>query len=386
MSPPISTYSSAKMAVSARHLHRKNIRNQRKRQSGDAADDSFREDGMHTTPDAQSSDEDIITSEKNSKIARFLFDGDTEDDMPSMRDSDALWLALVMQPMNIRNELIIQLFEALAIFAALFLNGVWILYEWGSARGYGYGGDTNTFVNRIFDFVICIALVLCIFLALSSAMAWILAIMYSSSNDNFVFNTRKLVSYMYGVLNGIVQLVAVGILLGIYINLSPYWPETITSLIIAIGMFIMGAIQTRWIVLSCLPLEHYHIPGWMKISNPVMWISPKQRAKVKKDAMARAEMLKKVSPRRNSSQSSSQANKNKKETDTSLSNLLHAAAENIGMGEYDTSNFETRLRDDWFFEAEHLKGMTVDVLSRYMPYRLAQEVHEQLTESSQYQS
>ena len=52
--------------------------------------------------------------------------------MPSMRDSDALWLALCLQPMNIRNELIIQLFEAIAIFAALFLNGVWILYEWVS--------------------------------------------------------------------------------------------------------------------------------------------------------------------------------------------------------------------------------------------------------------
>jgi hypothetical protein len=191
---------------------------------------------------------------------------------------------------------------------------------------------------------------------------------------------------MYGVLNGIVQLVTVGIVLGIYINLSPYWPETIVSLIIAIVMFTMGAIQTRWIVLSCLPLEHYHLPRWMKISNPVMWISPKQRAKVKKDAMARAEMLKKVSSHRNNSQSSSQASKSKKETDTSLSNLLHTASEHIGMGEYDISNFETRLRDDWFFEAEHLKGMTIDVLSRYMPYRLAQDVHEQLTESSQYQS
>ena len=240
------------------------------------------------TADAHSPDEDIdVTPEKNSKIAKFLFDGDEDttsnDDMPSIRDSDALWLALVMQPLNIRNELIIQLFEALAIFAALFLNGVWILYEWGSSRGYG-DYDSNTTANRIFDLVISIALVLCIFLALNSAMAWIISILYSSSNENFVYNTKRSIAYLYGVLNAIVQLVGVGILLGIYINLSPYWPETIISLIIAVGMYTMGAIVTRWLVINCIPLEYYHLPRWMKVVTPVMWTTPKQRAKVKKDA------------------------------------------------------------------------------------------------------
>ena len=240
----------------------------------------------NNTTDAHSPDEDIdVTSERNLKIAKFLFggDNDTTDDMPSMRDSDALWLALVMQPLNIRNELIIQLFEALAIFAALFLNGVWILYEWGSSRGYG-DYDSNTTANRIFDLVISIALVLCIFLALNSAMAWIISILYSSSNENFVYNTKRSIAYLYGVLNAIVQLVGVGILLGIYINLSPYWPETIISLIIAVGMYTMGAIVTRWLVINCIPLEYYHLPRWMKVVTPVMWTTPKQRAKVKKDA------------------------------------------------------------------------------------------------------
>ena len=117
------------MAVSTRHLHRKHIRNQRQRESAAAARDGFRGEQHHT--DASKDD---ILEERSAKIAKFLFNGDGQDQdyMPSMRDSDALWLALCLQPLNIRNELIIQLFEAIAIFAALFLNGVWILYEWVS--------------------------------------------------------------------------------------------------------------------------------------------------------------------------------------------------------------------------------------------------------------
>ena len=241
-----------------------------------------------------------------------------------------------------------------------------------SSLGGGY--DTNTTVNRIFDFVISIAFVLCIFLA-HSAVAWIIAILYSSSNDNFVYNTKRLVAYMYGVLNAIVQFVGVGILLGIYINLSPYWPETIVSLIIAVGMYVMGATHTRWLVISCVPLEYYHLPRWMKVVTPVMWTTPKQRAKVKKDAKTRAEMLKRVSERSSNGQSSET---NKMKTAASLSNLLHDACVNIGMGEYDTSAFEARLRDDWFFEAEHRKSLSIDALSRYMPYRLAKEVIKSL--------
>ena len=115
------------MAVSTRHLHRKHIRNQRQRQSAAAA---ARDDGVRGEQNHTDASKDDISEERSAKIARFLFDGDDNEDMPSMRDIDALWLALCLQP--IRNELIIQLFESGSIFAALFLNGVWILYEWVS--------------------------------------------------------------------------------------------------------------------------------------------------------------------------------------------------------------------------------------------------------------
>ena len=60
--------------MSARHLHRKNVRNQQQRHA--SSSESFREDGMPTnknTADAHSPDEDIdVTPEKNSKIAKFF--------------------------------------------------------------------------------------------------------------------------------------------------------------------------------------------------------------------------------------------------------------------------------------------------------------------------
>eukprot|EP00571_Detonula_confervacea_P008913 CAMPEP_0172327030 /NCGR_PEP_ID=MMETSP1058-20130122/58385_1 /TAXON_ID=83371 /ORGANISM="Detonula confervacea, Strain CCMP 353" /LENGTH=70 /DNA_ID=CAMNT_0013043961 /DNA_START=33 /DNA_END=242 /DNA_ORIENTATION=- len=44
---------------------------------------------------------------------------------------------LALEPMEVRRERIIMLAEAYAIFGALFLNGTWVLHEWGSPDGYG---------------------------------------------------------------------------------------------------------------------------------------------------------------------------------------------------------------------------------------------------------
>lgn len=223
---------------------------------------------------------------------------------------------------------------------------------------------------------------MCIDLALNSAVAWMISILYSSSNDDFVYNSRKSLRYMYGLLNCIVQLVAVGICLGIYSNLSPYWPETIVAIIIAVGLYISGFLQTRQLVLHCMSLEYYHLPRWMKIGTPVMWTYPKQKAKVKLNAKARAERLKAGAYSRAVHRNSIQSGTIDKKSSTSLRILLESASTNIDMGDYDVSNFETRLKEDWFFETKHLEGMSVDLLSRYMPFRLAQEVHRQLSENS----
>ena len=55
-----------------------------------------------------------------------------------------------------------MLFELYAIFGALFMQGVWIIYEWGNDN-YTEG---NPNVDRAFYFIMAIALVSNVFLAL----------------------------------------------------------------------------------------------------------------------------------------------------------------------------------------------------------------------------
>ena len=44
------------------------------------------------------------------------------------------------------------------------------------------------------------------------------------------------------------------------------------------------------------------------------------------------------------------------------------------------SSYISRLEDDLYTHVEHLVGEDIDVLSRYMPRRLAKEVHRILIE------
>ena len=60
---------------------------------------------------------------------------------------------------------------------------------------------------------------------------------------------------------------------------------------------------------------------------------------------------------------------------TSIGILLRTAADNLQMPD-DISHFESKLKEDWFNEADHLKNRSVEFLARFMPWRLAEEVHK----------
>ena len=62
----------------------------------------------------------------------------------------------------------------------------------------------------------------------------------------------------------------------------------------------------------------------------------------------------------------------------SLQKLLEKAAESIGIGrsDIDISIYIARLEADLYTDSEHLSEEDVDELSRYMPRRLAKEVHK----------
>ena len=52
----------------------------------------------------------------------------------------------------------------------------------------------------------------------------------------------------------------------------------------------------------------------------------------------------------------------------------------IGRSDIDMSSYISRLEDDLYTHVEHLVGKDIDALSRYMPRRLAKEVHRILIE------
>mmetsp|Transcript_19309 Transcript_19309/g.41922 ORF Transcript_19309/g.41922 Transcript_19309/m.41922 type:complete len:409 (-) Transcript_19309:184-1410(-) len=338
-------------------------------------------------------------SDKDSKLARFLFVGkngwesrhDTaqndgvcnnnsdDETMSSMGDSHAFFLALALEPTDIRNERIIQLFQAYAIFGALFMNGVWILYEWGSWKGYG-GDDTNLNAARVFEFVMAIALCSNIFLALYGAWFWIVSILWNSSHQDFVFESGKALIYLQYLLMFTIQFLSVGLLLGIYCNLSPHLPETIVAMSIAITIYLVGGNISMSYQLACAPLECYHYPSWTRILFPRVWLSRKGRERLKARAKFRAQELRKRAYRERKKLDPGFSARSRNASTSSVVGLLRTAASNLGRIDNDISTYEARLEKDWFNEVHQLKNRSVECLSRYMPLRLAEEVHKLLLE------
>ena len=58
-----------------------------------------------------------------------------------------------------------------------------------------------------------------------------------------------------------------------------------------------------------------------------------------------------------------------------MGGILRAATINLGRNDLDVSNYEARLEEDFFNEADQLKGTSVEHMSCCMPLRLAEEVY-----------
>ena len=111
--------------------------------------------------------------------------------------------------------------------------------------------------------------------------------------------------------------------------------------------------------------------------NPKALLTKKGRDKLQSDAKAKAEELKKRAyHERKTLDPNFMEGTN--QNASSVGVLLRNAAIRLGKNDHDTSMYEARLGEDWFEEAHQLDGMSVDFLSRYMPWRLANEVHVEL--------
>ena len=61
-------------------------------------------------PQDSNNDDDNIRR-RNRRVSWFNTNDNINDDMPSMGSWNAIWFALALEPMHIRNERIIMLFE-----------------------------------------------------------------------------------------------------------------------------------------------------------------------------------------------------------------------------------------------------------------------------------
>ncbi|KAL7546377.1 hypothetical protein ACHAWF_009715 [Thalassiosira exigua] len=285
--------------------------------------------------------------------------------------------------MEVRNERIIMMFESFAIFGALFLGGTWIVYEFGSRNAYGYnidGGSEPSWVSRWFEFVMAIAIASNIMLAIVASFFWNMAINYSASSEDFVFQMRKGLSMCYTHWWHTIDVMVVGLALAIYQHLSPNWPETILALLLGLMMLIVAHHTLSNAMLSVAPLEVYHAPFWVAAGVTTLeHIIPRRRRNLRSRAKIRAKELKKRAyserMKLDPNFESSETNESRR---SSLELLLFRAAVNLGRADLDVSTYARRLEDDLFAEADELKGRSVEFLSRYMPWRLGEEAHRLL--------
>ncbi|KAL3827693.1 hypothetical protein ACHAXA_000566 [Cyclostephanos tholiformis] len=274
--------------------------------------------------------------------------------------------ALALEPVELRREKVIMLAEAYTIFGALFLAGTWLLYEWGKPRAIE-GGEV---FYRVFSAVISVVICCNLFLALWSCILWITAVIYGTRED-FVFNARHLMQFCNHLMWMTYNSVIVGCGLALYLNLSPNWTDlivisTFVGIVILRGTMLMCDLQ-----LKVSPLATYHQPVWLKVlTNPGFVFSAKRREELKEKAVAEADFLK----------SKAHFRHQKKDTDprpeTSMGALLRTAAGNLERPDYDVAKFETNLEEDWFNEPDQLRNRSVECLAKYMPLRLAEEVHK----------
>lgn len=130
------------------------------------------------------------------------------------------------------------------------------------------------------------------------------------------------------------------------------------------------------LLLAVSPLGFYHQPRWIQfLACPRAVVTRKGCEELKEKAKAEAEILTKKVFQDNIM---IHTNNNGKRENSDIGQLLTQAAVNLGRGNYDVSRFEDCLEEDWLADREQLRHRTVEFLSNYMPFGLAEELHRLL--------
>ena len=170
-----------------------------------------------------------------------------------------------------------------------------------------------------------------------------------------------------------------GIFIGTYVKMSPlsnpngHWISYgVTTGVLVVILAVSQRISLTWAI-RVAPLEGYHV----FLIRMALAPTKRSRIELKRLAFERAKEIKSrvykdrltIDP---------QAREIKVRSSHDLGILLDKAAMNLGLRNINTVKYEERLNEEFFFEAGHLRGRGVEFLARFIPYRLAEEVHAML--------
>lgn len=205
-----------------------------------------------------------------------------------------------------------------------------------------------------------------------------MSVLFSGTHQNWVFGCRHLLVLCHTLLCCVLVLTVGGVGVGIFTKLAPNWPELVIAMCFFLVIVVTGMYHASYLAATQLPLEYYHFPLWFKwFITPFPMFSRKSRERIRVGAEQRAKELKARAFRERTALDPSPAHH--AESYTPIGKLLRISADNIGKKDHDISQYESRLEKDWYTKTDELKSMSVDILSRYMPRRLADEVHQNLT-------
>ena len=309
----------------------------------------------------------------------------TTTTLPCIKSNRAWSYCLALESHSIRSDRIVMVYETYAIFAALFLGGTWVLYEWGSTLAYGGSGGggqeidaISRIMSTVFEPVMAIALGLNIQLAFFGSMMWIMSLHFSASNPKWAYSCRNMTAYMQVLFTFMLLFVTLGLILAVIAKFAPNIP-TIMITIVLIGIAeIPGFYYVGKLLREEIPLELHHSSMWFKLAiSPQSVLMKKGHSDLQQGAMRRAATLRKqFSVRLTNNNNGTVASSTSQRGRDSLEKLLEKAANSIGRSDIDISIYIARLEADLYTDSEHLSEEDVDELSRYMPRRLAKEVHK----------
>jgi len=327
------------------------------------------------------SDDDMKWKSMRSIEARAAIFGKDSSMVKGMRSNLVWFYSMSLEPLDVRKERIIMLAEAYAIFGALFLSGTWVLYEWGSSLGYGGCSMHDSFachpgLDRAFEAIMTMAITSNLFMAMFASFLWLMSVLFSGTHQNWVFGCRHLLVICHTLLCCVLVLTIAGVGVGILTKLAPNWPELVIAMAFFLIIAVCGVYQSSVLIATQLPLEYYHFPLWFKWGIlPFPMLTKKSRDNIRAGAHQRAKELK---ARAFKERTVLDPSVSLKDSFSPIGRLLRVAADNIGKKDHDISQYEARLEKDWYTKTEELKSMTVDILARYMPRRMADEVHRTL--------